>query len=79
MLHPFGYEEYGAKTSSQLTSERKRHEKSELAAVREEFRISLVEERDAHEEEVEELKRLMESKMAEHRKKTGWKMVELQS
>ena len=60
-----------------LTSERKRHE-SELAAVREEFRISLVEERDAHEEEVEELKRLMESKMAEHRKKTGWKMVELQ-
>ena len=60
-----------------LTSERKRHER-ELTAVREEFRISLVEERDAHEEEVEELKRLMESKMAEHRKKTGWKMVELQ-
>ena len=39
-----------------------------MAAVKEEFRNILTEERETHKKEVEKLKQLMESKMAELRR-----------
>ena len=59
---------------TKLTTERERHER-EMAAVREEFRNTLTEERETHKTEIEELKQLLaeqkratESKMAEQKK-----------
>ena len=61
---------------TKLTTERERHVR-EVAAVREEFKNTLTEERETHNMEMEELKQLLaeqkretESKMAEQRKET---------
>ena len=56
---------------TKLTTERERHVR-EMAAVREEFRNTLTEERETHKKEVEELKQLL----SEQKKETKSKMAE---
>ena len=48
----------------------------EMAAMREEFRNTLTEERETHKKEVEVLKELTESIMAEQKRQTESKMAE---
>ena len=48
----------------------------EMAAVKEEFRNILTEERETHKKEVEKLKQLMESKMAEQKREMESEMAE---
>ena len=49
---------------------------TEMAAVKEEFRNILTEERETHKKEVEKLKQLMESKMAEQKREMESEMAE---